>query len=602
MIDYKALWQKNMQAIVVRYPELEEKLNNALPDMDIDVLESMHATTRIDLNACQFTNPVILMFFSLIPAQTLLNYIAHPHPNQEHIVIIENDISRLAYQCLHYDLTPALSHPRIDWIMGQDISEMPDIIQHYLLRSDIISKIACIDYVSGMHDDDEYYQELKPMVDKTIQGIFFQGVNEPLDSFHGFVNLCQQINESNTCMDANHLAGVFAGKPGILVGTGPSLESHYDRLREVQNDIVIVAADSALVPLLSHDIQPHFVCSMERDKIISAYYTHDYDVSNTIMLYNPFVHADVRALHQGPRMMMVSNSPILRWFYPDAALHYPGTSVSHMGLSILHHMGCGSIYLLGHDLAFDRLTGHTHADDNPRGNVNDVDDMDDKSIYLMGNNGEKIKSNLFWKSFLNFLVQQIQRYNINCINVIDQSAGASIQGASWMCPADFIPDVMGYLQKNDEPLVARLQDLISCADFVSIDLGLVEKTIFIANNYASELYVMMQRLMQMIAHDHPSTLMDDAKKLLNEYQVFLDTMQSDSSRFYDHLLNAFMQSNTFLLSCHTYKIYEDTDPIRRVNAQLDIAYEWCASAFFWTNQIVSVLSRYLDGSKMKNEN
>src|SRR5262245_20645579 len=51
--------------------------------------------------------------------------------------------------------------------------------------------------------------------------------------------------------DAHSLDGAFAGTPGVVVGAGPSLDENVTTLTDLQDRAVIVAADTALRPLVS---------------------------------------------------------------------------------------------------------------------------------------------------------------------------------------------------------------------------------------------------------------------------------------------------------------------------------------------------------------
>ncbi len=57
--------------------------------------------------------------------------------------------------------------------------------------------------------------------------------------------------------DVEALAGRFMGMPVVLVGAGPSLNQNLEALAEVGDRALVVAADTALRPLIAHGIRPH---------------------------------------------------------------------------------------------------------------------------------------------------------------------------------------------------------------------------------------------------------------------------------------------------------------------------------------------------------
>ncbi len=59
------------------------------------------------------------------------------------------------------------------------------------------------------------------------------------------------------------------GRMAVVIGAGPSLESNYDALRKLQyrDELVYIAADMALGPLMKHGIRPRFVISCETSPV-----------------------------------------------------------------------------------------------------------------------------------------------------------------------------------------------------------------------------------------------------------------------------------------------------------------------------------------------
>ena len=63
--------------------------------------------------------------------------------------------------------------------------------------------------------------------------------------------------------DVEALAGRFMGMPVVLVGAGPSLNQNLEALAEVGDRALVVAADTALRPLIAHGIRPHLVVAAD---------------------------------------------------------------------------------------------------------------------------------------------------------------------------------------------------------------------------------------------------------------------------------------------------------------------------------------------------
>ena len=64
----------------------------------------------------------------------------------------------------------------------------------------------------------------------------------------------------------NALPEAWQGRPAVVIGSGPSLEDDLDTLREIRNDVLLIAASSAAGALHRGGVQPHmWVCAEEQD-------------------------------------------------------------------------------------------------------------------------------------------------------------------------------------------------------------------------------------------------------------------------------------------------------------------------------------------------
>ena len=63
------------------------------------------------------------------------------------------------------------------------------------------------------------------------------------------------------------LRGSFKNKPAVLVAAGPSLDQSLPLLKEVQDNCVIIAVDSAVTPLTNAGIMPDFVTTLDCQEV-----------------------------------------------------------------------------------------------------------------------------------------------------------------------------------------------------------------------------------------------------------------------------------------------------------------------------------------------
>ena len=80
------------------------------------------------------------------------------------------------------------------------------------------------------------------MKDAGSQQILHFG-NDPYDSLIGIENMLANLDEIISNPGINLLYNKFAGKPAIVVATGPSLNKNKHLLKGMENKALIVAAD-----------------------------------------------------------------------------------------------------------------------------------------------------------------------------------------------------------------------------------------------------------------------------------------------------------------------------------------------------------------------
>jgi hypothetical protein len=175
-----------------------------------------------------------------------------------------------------------------------------------------------------------------------------------------FTNLRASVMDPS----AKALYSLFKGKPAILVAAGPSLQKNIHLLKELKESALIVAAGSALGPLLAHGIKPHLVVSF--DGAPANYYVFaDVKTDDLVMVYSSVIYPRIVAEFQGPRFALgVDIYPYERWFHAqlghDRGSVASGPSIANLTWDLLRQMACDPIIFVGQDLAFGH-DGETHA-------------------------------------------------------------------------------------------------------------------------------------------------------------------------------------------------------------------------------------------------
>jgi len=156
----------------------------------------------------------------------------------------------------------------------------------------------------------------------------------------------------------NKLKGWAKGHPAILVAAGPSLSRNVALLcdQRIRERAVIIAAQTALKPLLSRGVRPHFVTALDYHEVSRQFYDGltAQDVSGTALVIDPKVNRAVTDAYPGE--ILISGNHFAEQILGESGrkiVKLPAAaSVGHMSFYFAQHLGCDPIMLVGQDLGF----------------------------------------------------------------------------------------------------------------------------------------------------------------------------------------------------------------------------------------------------------
>lgn len=234
----------------------------------------------------------------------------------------------------------------------------------------------------------------------------------PMDCLQGALNLARNAED---IVSAPLLPKVTC--PVIAVGSGPSLAFHVDRLKQLQDRCIIVAALSAVRGLRAAGIEPHFTTPIERTEDVIDYVP---DCGEIAFAGAPIVARSVcRAFRR--HYYVPNRDGLSLWSsLPDDPSIYFGSSTGTLAVSLATHITTGPVYLVGHDLAYE--AGRSHWE-----NAQNAPVVIEGKI--MGNNGKLLDTTWLWLRFVASLAEFAKSHG-NVINTnISDKRGAKIDGA-----------------------------------------------------------------------------------------------------------------------------------------------------------------------------
>ena len=184
------------------------------------------------------------------------------------------------------------------------------------------------------------------------------------------------VNASRTCSNLtanlphyvagatiNELHNAAGGYPAVCVAAGPSLVKNVHLLQDpgVRRNVVVVAVQTALRPLLDRGIEPDFVTALDYSAISSRFYEGLPPLPNVTLVVEAKAHPTVVDNFPGPVRVLRSNynddllggdgASTDTLFRPILPLK-SGATVAHLSFYLAQHLGCDPVLFIGQDLGF----------------------------------------------------------------------------------------------------------------------------------------------------------------------------------------------------------------------------------------------------------
>ncbi len=165
--------------------------------------------------------------------------------------------------------------------------------------------------------------------------------------------------------DISSLARTNVGKPIICVAAGPSLQKNIGLLKEIQNEVFIIAVSAVLKPLLAYGIKPDLVTTLDMHHEIQRY-LEGLDLKDLRIAVEMSCYFGV--MENMPANYIISVASTTGRTYLSRLLEdldirikdeekiSGAMTVAFMSVLIANLMGASEVILLGQDLAFEEFT------------------------------------------------------------------------------------------------------------------------------------------------------------------------------------------------------------------------------------------------------
>ncbi len=334
------------------------------------------------------------------------------------------------------DLAPLLSDPRVTLNIGPTVVEnieqalQPAARTLQLETAHILRHLPSFQY-------DAAYEALNKKIFDYANNLNVSGATVMKQGKNFFANRFQNITALKHHRLIDDLAGAFKGVPAILVAAGPSLDKNIHLLRNIQQNVLIMAVDTALPALLAHGIRPHFVAAIDGDEVIyEKIAACASSARGTSLLCQGHVTPKiVKTFPADTIFWAFSGNELEQWLYESLfgrrhTLEMGAWSVAHFNLAAAVLMGASPIIFIGQDLAYSQNRDHAAhtvlTESNHMAKI--LREQNDDLVWVDGWDGGKVPTHRGFYGVKRFFEEMLSQYSdLHFINATE--GGARLEGA-----------------------------------------------------------------------------------------------------------------------------------------------------------------------------
>lgn len=398
---YSAKVFKNGKSIFLHSAYNPEKEANAL-------INEIKKETEKDLD---------LVFIFGIGAGYLINAFKKLNIN---IVVIEPSIKFFNLLIDNFKLDKILEDNITFFIGGDDIEDIEKFIS--LTNTKKVKFFITRSYATLFNEEALFYQsKVLSIVDKKIINI---NTISRFDKLWAY-NIASNVVEISTHYGVNKFFDKYKNIPAIIVSAGPSLEKNIRKLKEIKNKALIIAVDTAMKPLFSHNISPHFVITIDPQKKNSKYF-RNVNFKESVLIAESSVDKEAIDSFNGEIYFINSIFPLAKYFMEelgDRGDITTGGSVSTAAYDFAIRIGANPIIMVGLDLSFPNYQTHikgSYHEENFFTEIYKLDSYDSRiyKVLIAGNlreekniYNEKVWTDSRFDMYKNWYEEQCEKNN-----------------------------------------------------------------------------------------------------------------------------------------------------------------------------------------------
>lgn len=368
----------------------------------------------------------------------LFEVFAHKVPHTL-VVVFEQDLFLFKAMLCYFDLSPIIETQKILFLIG-DSSFFKKAFEELFFTMQFFSTTypSTARTLPAMRNFKKEYQEIHRFIYKELTLLTSYLGNDHKDNMIGLRNLAANTKTVLENPYVNCLKDQYKNVPAFIISNGPSLDLSMPLLKGIQGRGLMIAVESAIVPLTANGINPDILAVQERTKYTYLYHFEGRNYSPDIsLLALALVDPRVFPSFPGEKVPIFRKGEELNhWFskyLAESSELDAGANVSHLAAEEAVYLGADPIIFVGQDFAYGP-GGVTHSRDAVASQEKGKRARDllhaIPTVYVEGNNGEIIPSNRLWENFRLGLEHIIELYpGHRFYNAT--SGGAKIRGTEY---------------------------------------------------------------------------------------------------------------------------------------------------------------------------
>lgn len=399
------------------------------------------------------------------------------------IAVIEPSIKFFNLLIDNFKLDKILEDNITFFIGGDDIEDIEKFIS--LTNTKKVKFFITRSYSVLFNEEALFYQQkVLSIVDKKIINI---NTISRFDKLWAY-NIASNVVEISTRYGVNKFFNKYKNIPAVIVSAGPSLEKNITKLKEMKNKALIIAVDTAMKPLYSRNISPHFVITIDPQKKNSKYF-RNVNFKDSVLIAESSVDKEAIDSFNGEIYFINSIFPLAKYFMESLGNRgdiTTGGSVSTAAYDFAIKVGANPIIMVGLDLSFPNYQTHIKGSYHEENFFTEIYKLDsyDSRIYkvLIGGNlreekniyNEKVWTDSRFDMYKNWFEEQcIKNNKIKFYNATE--GGITINGMDNIKLEELIEkyndiDIEVAANKNDNDFKRKKEILINIKNgLINID-------------------------------------------------------------------------------------------------------------------------------------